>query len=125
MDKSTDQATVGHAALATQQLAKQQPGHGGFTLIELLSVMSTIFLLAAMLFPVFSRVRENVRRINCLNNVKQLGLGLMQYTQDFDEVYPMHSLDLRNTGLRHCSHMPRVLRYLIASSDKPRFSTAR
>ncbi len=58
---------------------------GGFTLIELLVVISIIALLAAILFPVFGRVRENARRTSCLSNLKQIGLGLMQYTQDFDE----------------------------------------
>lgn len=59
-----------------------------FTLIELLIVIAIIALLAAILFPVFGRARENARRTSCLSNMKQLGLGLMQYTQDFDETMP-------------------------------------
>ena len=60
----------------------------GFTLIELLVVIAIIALLAAILFPVFARARENARKSSCLNNLKQMGLGLAQYTQDFDETFP-------------------------------------
>ena len=60
----------------------------GFTLIELLVVIAIIALLAAILFPVFARARENARKSSCLNNMKQIGIGLMQYTQDFDEMLP-------------------------------------
>ena len=60
----------------------------GFTLIELLVVIAIIAILAAILFPVFARARENARRSSCLSNLKQLGLGMMQYTQDYDEKYP-------------------------------------
>ena len=60
----------------------------GFTLIELLVVIAIIAILAAILFPVFARARENARRTSCLNNMKQIGLGFMQYTQDYDEKYP-------------------------------------
>ncbi|HEY0075060.1 MAG TPA: DUF1559 domain-containing protein [Abditibacteriaceae bacterium] len=57
-----------------------------FTLIELLVVIAIIALLAAILFPVFARARENARRTSCLNNLKQIGIGLLAYTQDYDEV---------------------------------------
>ena len=60
----------------------------GFTLIELLVVIAIIAILAAILFPVFARARENARRASCLSNLKQMGLGIMQYTQDYDEKYP-------------------------------------
>jgi prepilin-type N-terminal cleavage/methylation domain-containing protein/prepilin-type processing-associated H-X9-DG protein len=58
----------------------------GFTLIELLVVIAIIALLAAILFPVFARARENARKSSCQNNLKQIGVGISQYTQDFDEL---------------------------------------
>ncbi|RYG63911.1 DUF1559 domain-containing protein, partial [bacterium] len=61
---------------------------GAFTLIELLVVIAIIAILAAILFPVFGRARENARRSSCLSNMKQIGLGMMQYTQDYDEKFP-------------------------------------
>jgi prepilin-type N-terminal cleavage/methylation domain-containing protein/prepilin-type processing-associated H-X9-DG protein len=60
----------------------------GFTLIELLVVIAIIAILAAILFPVFGRARENARRSSCQSNLKQMGLGIMQYTQDYDEKMP-------------------------------------
>ena len=59
----------------------------GFTLIELLVVIAIIAILAAILFPVFAKVREKARQISCLSNMKQLALGEVQYNQDYDEKY--------------------------------------
>ncbi|MEO7718920.1 MAG: DUF1559 domain-containing protein [Capsulimonas sp.] len=63
--------------------------HKGFTLIELLVVIAIIAILAAILFPVFAKAREKARQISCASNVRQLGLGLLQYVQDSDETYPV------------------------------------
>lgn len=60
----------------------------GFTLIELLVVIAIIAILAAILFPVFVRARENARRSACQSNLKQMGLASLQYVQDYDERYP-------------------------------------
>jgi prepilin-type N-terminal cleavage/methylation domain-containing protein/prepilin-type processing-associated H-X9-DG protein len=60
----------------------------GFTLIELLVVIAIIAILASILFPVFARARENARRASCQSNLKQIGLGWMQYAQDYDETMP-------------------------------------
>jgi len=59
----------------------------GFTLIELLVVIAVIAILAAILFPVFARARENARRASCMSNLKQIGLGMMMYVQDYDGKY--------------------------------------
>jgi prepilin-type N-terminal cleavage/methylation domain-containing protein/prepilin-type processing-associated H-X9-DG protein len=61
--------------------------HRGFTLIELLVVIAIIAILAAILFPVFARARENARRASCQSNLKQIGIAAMQYAQDYDETY--------------------------------------
>jgi prepilin-type N-terminal cleavage/methylation domain-containing protein len=57
----------------------------GFTLIELLVVIAIIAILAAILFPVFARARENARRTSCMSNLKQIGTATMMYVQDYDE----------------------------------------
>jgi len=60
-----------------------------FTLIELLVVIAIIAILAAILFPVFAKVREKARQTSCASNEKQIGLGILQYVQDNDETFPI------------------------------------
>lgn len=71
-----------------RQTTRTRQLKSGFTLIELLIVISIIAILAGILFPVFARARENARRASCQSNLKQIGLGVLQYVQDYDEFMP-------------------------------------
>jgi prepilin-type N-terminal cleavage/methylation domain-containing protein len=84
-----------------------------FTLIELLVVIAIISILATILFPVFARARENARRASCLSNLKQQGLGVMMYVQDYDETFPFDRTDDTNSHgfSTYCYWMVRIYPY--------------
>jgi len=68
----------------------------GFTLIELLVVIAIIAILAAILFPVFAKVREKARQTTCVSNEKQIGLAMIEYIGDYDDVYPDYEFNRNN-----------------------------
>lgn len=94
----------------------------GFTLIELLVVIAIIAILAAILFPVFARAREQARRTTCVSNLKQLGLACHMYAQDYDELFPVDDYAsnphgrlirqigpyLRNEQILYCPSAPAI-----------------
>ncbi len=112
----------------------QNKRRGGFTLIELLVVIAIIAILAAILFPVFARARENARRASCQSNLKQIGLGEAQYTQDYDGYYvpgliviagryttPVKSLDpyIKSNQIWVCPSDPNPVRDPRGAIDDP------
>ena len=76
---------------ASDLVSRRSRKRAAFTLIELLVVIAIIAILAAILFPVFAKAREKARQTVCLSGEKQIGLGLIQYVQDYDEVMPVTS----------------------------------
>jgi len=97
--------------------AVQRKGRG-FTLIELLVVIAIIAILAAILFPVFARARESARRASCLSNLKQIGLGIMMYIQDYDERYPQRIVGSWGTPASYITQTnPAMPGYLFSTSD--------
>ena len=78
----------GNGAFGLAMPFKNTP-RSAFTLLEILVVVAIIALLSAILFPAFARARQKARDTNCLSNMKQIGLGVLQYVQDYDETWPI------------------------------------
>lgn len=76
----------------------KQNSKQAFTLIELLVVISIIAILSAILFPVFARAREQARKAACQSNLKQIGIAIMMYTQDYDESFPYAAMSGATAG---------------------------
>jgi len=78
---------------------------GAFTLIELLVVIAIISILAAILFPVFARAREQARKATCTSNLRQIGMSMTMYIQDYDELFPVCNFSDTNTGFPPATHV--------------------
>ena len=110
--------------------------HRGFTLIELLVVIAIIAILAAILFPVFQKVRENARRASCASNEKQLGLAFIQYLQDSDEQWTMNTVGppngwagrlfsyLKSTNVYQCPDDPTVADAVVHIAGYANYTTS-
>ena len=88
-------------------MLNQRRTQKGFTLIELLVVIAIIAILAAILFPAFAKAREAARRSSCSSNLKQIGISLMQYSQEYDEKTVS---DSNNNGLRWMDNLQPYLK---------------
>jgi len=88
---------------------KKQKQASAFTLIELLVVIAIISILAAILFPVFAKVREKAKQASCASNLKQLGAAMTMYTQDYDETPPCYTAGGPTADGNSLSYWPNAL----------------
>ena len=88
------------------------PVSAAFTLIELLVVIAIIAILAAILFPVFAQARAKARQATCVSNLKQIGIAVMMYGQDYDETYPMSQVVVPCPWPEICGSAATTVTYL-------------
>src|SRR4051794_21676000 len=85
----------------TQAAVKPTPSDSGFTLVELLVVIAIIAILAALLFPALGRAKNKAKRTTCMNNLKQVNLGLRMYTDDFSDLAPSTPAENTNVSMNN------------------------
>ena len=112
-------------SLTHSSAARREKGaHSGFTLIELLVVIAIIALLAAILFPVFARVREKGRQTTCASNLKQFASSMLMYAQDYDESMPLAVKHIEQVGPRTAQANPGVSEFGIHTQLMPYVKSA-
>lgn len=95
--------------------ASKRP-RAGFTLIELLVVIAIIAILAAILFPVFAKVREKARQTTCVSNEKEIGLAILMYADDYDSSYNPNS-DFGTAPEENCDWTTLVQPYIVSGGN--------